>query len=391
MTENSEEKRLRIRWTIAIFLFGGLGAGVLQLRGALLPNIESTFQVQKGLLGLIAPAGTIGFTASVFLFGMLAGKLDVKKAALISAVLVVILTAAVGLSPTYFALLGVVAARGITAGVFRGLDKPILSHFYPDRLGWIYNLFASLWATGAASGPLLATLILKFWNWRAVYVLFGLGFVPVVYLVFTTRFNSEASREEVLTVEKLKGMLHNPQILAMIGAVTLHTATEGAFFTWLPYYMTRFFDQDLANISLSLFLIAYVPGTLVNSWLVRKFEYDSLVIFNSLAAAVFLILCFFLAGGYSAMALVFVIGFFMGSIIPNSLAWGTEVFPSHSGPINALVMGAGALGVSISPAAIGVVAESYSLAWGMKGIFLFMTGVGLLTILGKEVAKRKTY
>ena len=42
----------------------------------------------------------------------------------------------------------------------------MLSHLYPDGRSRIYNVYALVWAVGAASGPLVVTAALALGNWR---------------------------------------------------------------------------------------------------------------------------------------------------------------------------------------------------------------------------------
>jgi len=51
----------RLGWTLAVFLFAIGDALALQVRGALIPSLRAEFGVSEALLGLVAPAGTVGF------------------------------------------------------------------------------------------------------------------------------------------------------------------------------------------------------------------------------------------------------------------------------------------------------------------------------------------
>lgn len=133
-------------WTLALFLFASLGAAVLQMRGALLASIQQTFSVSESLLGLIAPAGTVGFSISVLATGMIAGRIDFKKFLLIGVGSTSVCLFLMSGAPSFLMFLVALFGRGIASGIFRGLDRPILSHLFPKRRGWIFNLHSSVWA-----------------------------------------------------------------------------------------------------------------------------------------------------------------------------------------------------------------------------------------------------
>jgi MFS family permease len=56
-------------WTAVIFVAMALGGAVLQLRGAVLPTLQRTFGTPEWQLGLVAPAGMVGYVAAVLLTG----------------------------------------------------------------------------------------------------------------------------------------------------------------------------------------------------------------------------------------------------------------------------------------------------------------------------------
>jgi fucose permease len=89
----------RLWWTIALFLFVGVDGVGFQMRGALLPSLEASFQVSPGFLGLVATAGTAGFVAAVLTTGAVAGRVDVRKAMLASTALVGASVFAIVLAP----------------------------------------------------------------------------------------------------------------------------------------------------------------------------------------------------------------------------------------------------------------------------------------------------
>ena len=147
----------RSSWSLTIFAFVFLSGGIMQLRGALLPNFQATFGVSESLLGLVAPMGTLGFTITVLATGLAAGHLPVKKFMLAGAAITTAGTFLMGLSPAYTLLLLFLVVRGLGVGLFRGLDRPLLNHLYPGKFGRIYNFHAASWAWGPPAGPCLPT------------------------------------------------------------------------------------------------------------------------------------------------------------------------------------------------------------------------------------------
>lgn len=375
-------------WTLATFLFGIFEAAVLQTRGALLPSIQQAFSVSESLLGLVAPAGTIGFSISVLTIGMIAGRIDFKRFLLISTGFTSICVFLMGISPFFTIFLLMIFARGVASGIFRGLDRPILSHLFPKRRGWIFNLHASVWAAGATSGPLLVNLILLLDGWRLTYFLLASFFILVFFLICKTDYPLSSPEEQPISLEKLGNILRNSTIIRMAAMLVLNGGIEGGFFIWLPYFANQFFSRTTANVVLAGYLAAYIPGRYLYSRLSERMKYIDLVIISSVVSVLLLFTAFVLTTGFPMLICIFVIGFLVSGIFPLLLSLGTDLFPEYSGPVNALAMSSITTGISIFPVLMGVIADWYSIQTAMKLLILLMTGLAVLASVTRKRVKQ---
>ncbi len=369
------EVDFREKWTISAFLYLGLGAVVTQLRGSLLPNFQEAFGVSESLLGLVSPAGTVGFTAVALTAGMIAGRVNIRRSIQIGALLTAITTFAIGLSPGYFLFLSAILLRGMAGGIPGGLTRPVLGHLYPDNRGQIFNIHEAVWALGAACGPLLANLILRFANWRVAYYVAGAAFVPIFFLlVKNSRFSADI-KEKPLTRDQLVKLLKSPVVMGVGVALFLNVGVEGGFFTWLPYYLSQSLPQSVANLALTGFIGAYVPGRLLNSYLTRKFALTDLLLFSSSITCVLLVVAFFLVSGYRQIWVIVAVGFFISTVFPNLFSLAADAFPEHSGPVNGLIMTFDPLGLSIVPVIMGIIAEAFGIQVAMRFLVIPIIGV----------------
>ncbi len=361
----------------------------MQLRGALLPNFQSTFGVSESLLGLVAPMGTLGFTLTVLLAGLAAGHLPVKRFMIVGVVIVTAGTFLMGFSPVYSALLLFLVLRGLGTGLFRGLDRPLLNHLYPGKFGSIYNLHAAAWALGAASGPFVANLILGLTdNWRTVYFFYGILFVPLSLYLFTRELDTSEFEEIQLSWEKLKRISRRTEILGMFAGIILNVGIEAIFFTWLPFYLSGIFSHGFGNTALSFFLLAYVPGRLISSWLAEKTDLSFLVLMNALFITALLTLAFFFTSGYLSVAFILLSGFSLSSNFPTLLSLGTKTSPNLSGPINAMAMTCSALALSVFPPVFGLITDYFSISVAMKLTVVLALGlVSVLVVLRIKLAE----
>ena len=77
--EHTDRRDTRRRWTLAVFGYVALEGAGLQMRGAVVPVLRETFGVPAWQLGLVAPAGTVGFVLFVAAVGAVAGRFEAHR------------------------------------------------------------------------------------------------------------------------------------------------------------------------------------------------------------------------------------------------------------------------------------------------------------------------
>ncbi|MFC4987965.1 MFS transporter [Saliphagus infecundisoli] len=351
-------------WLGAAFCFVAGDGMAMQTRGALLSSFEETFGVSESLLGLVAPAGTVGFVVAILAVGLAAGRLDVRATMLVGAVAMTFAMAVTAIAPVYALLLAALLAQGAAGGVFRGLDRPLLSHVYPDRLGRIFVLYSLAWSIGAVSGPVVVSTVLSVADWRLTYLLLAAWFLPVVALLWKLDSPSGWSETE-LDRAALSELLGRPAIRGALAGMALVGGIEGAIFTWLPYYAGTFLERNVANLALSAYLLAYVPGRYLYARLVESGGYLRLALATTLLAVPTIALALVVLSGPAMLLAVFATGLLISSIFPLLSAYGVEAAPDYSGPVSALTSAATYAGIAVVPTTMGVVAEVESIALAM--------------------------
>lgn len=371
----------RRAWVIALFLFV-LGDGLtLQTRGPLLRSFEAEFAVSEALLGLVSPAGTLGFVAAAMVVGMLAGRIDIRRWVLLGIAATGVSLLAMAGAPLFGLLLVLLLAQGTAAGLVRGLDRPILSHLYPRNRARMFLFHSLAWAIGAVAGPVYITAVLARADWRVAYALLGLCFLPLGALIWTQGLPTDVSAERAITVDALGTLLRRPIVVGMAIATTLAGATEGIVFTWLPYFASEFMPLGEANTLLTLFLLAYIPSRLMYTRLIRYV--DSLPLVTLLCAGLVIPLWIALSGttGPSLYGAVFMAGFFAAGGFPLIPAFGVDAVPSFAGPVTAMGTGGYYLGMAAGPGLVGLIAARTGIAVAINVAVLTAVGAcGVLAI-----------
>jgi MFS family permease len=364
----------RRRWTVAIFAFVIGDAIALQMRGSVLPRVAADFGVSEALLGLVAPAGTVGFLVAVLVVGLVAGRLPVRQTMLAGLTVAIGALLAMAFAPVYVFFLSFLLIQGTADGVVRALDRPALSHLYPDQRGRVFNLYAMAWAVGGASAPLLANAVIAVADWRFVFPLVAVLFVVPVLMLARSGTPVSQADERSLTVDRLRTVIRDPAVLGMALALIISGGVEGSLFTWLPYFAGERVSEAQANRLLSGFLVAYIPARGLYSVVVERFDYLKLTFVLAILAIPVLYVAFTTEAISVFVPAVLIAGLLVSGFFPTLSAFGVEEHPEYSGPINAVATGANYLGISVFPAAVGLlgshigIGTALSLLAGAMGI-----------------------
>jgi MFS family permease len=369
-------------WLAAVFLFVFGDALTLQTRGALLASFRTTFGVSEALLGLVAPAGTVGFVAAVLAVGLLTGRLNLARGLTLGVLLTAACLVVMSGAPVYWLFLLALVGQGTATGVVRGLDRPILSHLYPGQRGRVFALHALAWGLGAVAGPLLVNQVLAVGDWRLTYALLAAFFLPLAVVLWRLELPVDVSGERELSAAAFGRLLRSPSILGMAVAMILVGGIEGSIFTWLPYYGIDVVGRQRANLLLSTFLLAYIPGRLAYTWLAERVGYLDLVLVLSAGTFPSLYLLFSGLRGTALFAAVFVAGLFTSGFFPLISAFGVDIAPEYSGPVNAVATAGTYGGIAVGPVIVGLLIERFSVVTAMQlpvGLAGGLVGVLALT------------
>jgi MFS family permease len=378
--DTEEATGTRRWWTVVIFAYVALEGAGLQMRGAVIPALRRSFEAPEWQLGLVAPAGTVGFLLTVTVVGAIAGRFDSRRLLLVGVVGTGVGIFVMGVAPSLVFFLAALAGRGLFTGVARGSDRPLLSHLYPNQRGRLFGYYDMMWAVGATAGPLLVAAAVAAGNWRLAYYALGLGFVPVVALVLYLPTPTVDGGDVPLDIPELRRIVRRPEVLAMAVGLFLSTGFEGGLFTWVTTYAQGRLPGALATASLSVMLAAYIPGRFLSGWLSERIGYVRLSVgLVGLTIPAFGY-TFFLAEGYGLLVGLFAIGLALSGFYPTLLAYATEAVPEHSAPVNATASVTSAAGIAAVPAAMGFVISDAGVTRAMQLLAVPLTLLALVVL-----------
>ena len=380
----------RTRWTVVVFSFVACHGVVSQTRGPLLASFEQSFGLSAGLLGAVAPAATVGLLLAVLLVGMNAGRLRVRTALLAGVGLTLASLVSLALVQSYWVLVGSFLLQGIGIGVVRALDRPLLGHLYPEGRGRVFNLYALTWAVGATIGPLFVNWVLSVTDWRMTFLFLVLPLVPVVFVLWRTTPPREMHNEQQLSLSATRRLLSRPAVLGMAAALVISGSIEGTMFAWFAYYAGEFVPRARANVLLSGFLVAYIPGRLLYSHLCDRLSPLNLVLALAVVGVPVSGLAFTARSWPTLAAGALALGFVVAGFFPTLSAFGINSASEYSGPVNAIATGANYVGITAAPLVVGLVAERFDIVDGMRLLVPAMAGLVAVLALTRWRVDRPT-
>lgn len=366
------------------FAIGAIGIGFL---GTLPP-------VSFAVVGLFAPA--------------LHRRFGVERVMVVAIVAILLGHLVRASSGSYLVLVLASAVTFSGMGVANVLLPPLVKTYFPDRIGLLTALYATIMAMGATLPPLVAVPVADASSWRVsvgMWAVFAvLALVPLVTLLARRMRDRRSAGEDAVPavgsepaspadvpVERRKGfgrVLRSPVAWSLMLVFALTSVNAYAMFAWLPSILTDVAgaSETEAGALLSLFSVMGLPAALLVPILATRMKTVGPLI---AAGVVFYLVGYgglLLAPGGPLWLWVAFIG--LGPLLfPLSLVLINLRTRTHEGSValssfvQSIGYGIGALG----PLVVGVLHDSTG-GWTVPLLFLVGTALAL-TVSGIVVAR----
>ena len=356
-----------------------------QVLYAVFPLLQTDLHLSDAQLGTLASAFMLVYMCYAPVIGYLADRTSRPRLVSISAVIWSVATLACGMAKNFTHLLISRGLIGVGEGGFTTIAQPFLAEHYPkEKHASLLALFGLALPLGSALGYMLGGVIGQTWGWRMAFMLVG---VPGIFWGLLAWFLPDEARR--LSAPKphwkeYKILLQNKPFLYVCLVQAVTTFMMGGFSAWVPTYLYRYLQMDVARAGVwfgGLVIVCGAIGTffggkLAERWLQKSssayYRVMTLALLGCLAPIwlglliphVYAVLsCFgvaivflFLPTGAIAAALV--------DTTPASvraMAFAANIFIIHL------------LGDTLSPILIGLLSNQ----WGLKLAILVCTAVVL--------------
>lgn len=276
-------------------------------------------------------------------------------------------TAAIGLFPSYAAIIVLMLVAGIGNAVFHPADYAILAaRVRRDRTGRAFGAHQLSGVIGWALAPPVMVFLATVWNWRAALIVAGLAGLALALVLIVQRPHLEsvdtgqtddgAPKERPTIAQQLK-LLGSPIILIMVVFCVLYMIVTSGIQTFAVVSLVSLYGTSatLANAALTGFLVASGIGIFVGGILADRLGRLELAMALSLIVGATLMAGVGLGSWAVAMTpLLFGTGFLFSITSPSRDVIVREASPPGSvGLVFGLVSTGFSMGLAIAPVLYG--------------------------------------
>jgi MFS family permease len=329
----------RTLWTC----FGGwaLDAVDTQAFSLVIPALIATWGIGKGQAGLIGGATLVAGALGGLVAGVLSDRFGRVRALQITVLWFSLFTLLSACAQNYEQLLVLKSLQGLGFGGEWTAGSVLLSEtIRAKHRGKALGIVQSAWGFGWAGAVLLYAIVFSWvspqWAWR---VLFALGAIPAVLVLYARRNVPEPPRDTSATTHTLDAKL---PVLGIFDRSVIRTTIVGgliglgahggyhAITTWLPTYLKT--QRHLSVLGtggyLAVVIVAFICGCFVSAWLQDRIGRRLNLVLFALCCAITVNLYVFLPIGDTAMlALSFPLGLFSAGIPATLGALFNELYP----------------------------------------------------------------
>lgn len=276
---------------MAIFTF----QGSRDIINVLLPAIQSDFGLSYTVLGLVAASYDWGHASLLLLGGYLSDRYGKARIILVGLAWFVIASAATGLAPTFWSLIGLRLATGFAFGAYFVAGNSLLAEaFAPSERGRAIGLHYAGGSAGRFTIPLLAGAITISVGWRFAFLPLSLAAVVAAILFFFLKGPSSSPAPAAVSVLDFiwRRLLRDRQMLkvTLIYSLIVFTNFEIIF---VPVYLVRNWGLPVfeAAAYLSLAALVAIPSAPLMGELSDRLGWRT-VVMAALAGDVLLLVLF---------------------------------------------------------------------------------------------------
>ncbi|HSV31578.1 MAG TPA: MFS transporter [Atribacteraceae bacterium] len=387
MLNRKETVRLYALVTLAFYL---LAFSVI-VSHAVLPEWITTFEITPGRAGRVFFVYYLTYVINTLLSGVLSDRFGKKPVLVLGQLFLAVGTFLVATAHTFPVIEAGMLVMGLGGGFNEAPLTGLISEKFIGREGTALNLSQISFGVGAASGPLLAGILLDGgFSWRIVFLIPAgvFAFLLTIFLLEKKFFTGE---RKTFTRRGAKALVRNQGGFLVISflAMFLYVGSEIGSSSWMGTYVVRELGGSFyaGGLSIAGFWGMITVGRLLFAFLARYFSYSSLLRVSSVVSLAFLVLV--QMSGQVNLAILSFMGLGLGysAIWPLLVAVVASKVESMKATAISMVVAFGGLGALVFPWLLGILGELL----GLRSIFIVVTVLvgGLAVVFWSNVFGEK--
>jgi fucose permease len=341
------------------FISLGLPDGLL---GVAWPSIRASFHLPLDALGALLVAATAGYVASSFSSGRLLRRVNLGTVLAASCALTAAGLLGYAAAPRWSVMIALGVLLGLGAGAIdAGLNAYVATHYGPRTLNWLHACYG----VGAAVGPIIMTTVLESGlDWRRGYTLVGLTQIAlagcfalsVPWWPATGGIASAASHESGATIG---ATLAQPAARLGIAVFIAYSGVEASIGAWTYTLLAtgRGIPAVQAATAVTLFFSSLTAGRLLAAAVGGRVGVARMLNVGIGGVMLGAALMWLNGGSAATFAGLALAGLACGPIFPTLVATTpARVGAPHAANAVGFQIAAAALGLSVVPALVGVIA-----------------------------------
>lgn len=338
---------------------------------AVLPFLKERLGLSYTEAGIIMMAS--GFTSSIIqpLFGYYSDRSGRPALLPLGCIFAAIGFSLLAFSPTYGAVLLLVAVSGLGIAAYHPEGFKSASHFTGRHMATGMSIFSVGGNLGFALGPIAALYVIRNLGFSFLPVLLipamvFLAVLSVSWKMVTVHGGTEAAGRD--TAGRSGAGISFPLVI-LIGTVIMRSCTHAGLMTYIPFYYINHLGGDplFAGKLISVFLMGGVAGTLAGSPLADRWGHKNYLVV-SLLLTTLLLPSIFMTEGFCLFLSLGALGMVLISSFTVTTVMAQQLLPRNLGIASGLMVGfaigTGGIGVTI----LGAIADVYGVTAAMKSI-----------------------
>lgn len=340
--------------------------------------MRASFGRELDALGMLLLASTVGYVGSSFTSGRLLQRINLGAVLALSCGLTATALGGYALAAQWWWLLPLAVMLGLGGGAIdAALNTYVAANHGPRTLNWLHACYG----IGAALGPLIMTAVLAAGRpWQRGYAIVSLlqVLLAAAFAATVRRWpHAAAGDEQTEPAARIVDTLRLP--VARLGILTfiVYAGVEASIGAWIYTLLTlgRGIDAATAGVVASAFWAGLTGGRLLAATVGGRYS-GSATLRAALAAVVAGALAIWMqAGTVVTFGGVLLAGVACGPIFPTLVGLTpVRVGKAHTGNAVGFQIAAAAIGLSVLPALVGLVADAV-------GVEAIASAILLLSVL----------